>query len=220
MLAWMMLGGVLQASTFALSFGGSTLNRWLMLSCVVLASSIMSIAQSAPTSSTASTWDVFVGGNLQRGVANNIGGNFNYFGWDAAVSERPYRSHPWIGGTVEASGSYRNTASTVSGVSANVDDGVYTMMGGPVVASSSQHLRPFAHVLLGGIFDRTSVSLGGQSATTVSTQCFGTAFGGGVDVSLAPRVALRGQADWLRFWASDLQSSNLIRASVGAVFRF
>ena len=88
------------------------------------------------------------------------------------------------------------------------------------VASSSQHLRPFAHVLLGGIFDKISVSLSGQSATSVSTQCFGTAFGGGVDISLAPKVALRGQADWLRFWASDLQSSNLIRASVDAVFRF
>jgi hypothetical protein len=93
-------------------------------------------------------------------------------------------------------------------------------MGGPVVSSSFQHLRPFAHVLLGTIIDRTSVSVGGQKASSVSSHNLGATFGGGVDVPVAQKVAIRGQVDWLHFWVSNLQSGNMIRASVGVVFRF
>jgi opacity protein-like surface antigen len=93
-------------------------------------------------------------------------------------------------------------------------------MGGPSVVFTHQRVRPFARVLVGGIFNRTSESEGGQSATSTSSQHFGTALGGGVDISVAKKLSIRGQADWLRYWASNLESGNIFRASAGVVFRF
>jgi hypothetical protein len=194
------------------------LNRFLLLSCALMATSILSVAQDVPPSSAPPpTWDLFVGGTLQRGVLSTP--TPNYYGWDASVSERPYRSHPWIGGTVEGSGSYLNSSSTVSGTSVRTDSGAYTIMGGPSVAFKLPGIQPFARVLMGVDLNREAVSVNDQTASHAWSRGFGTAFGGGLDISVTQRFAIRGQADWLRYWASNLQSSNSVRASVGVVFR-
>jgi hypothetical protein len=198
--------------------GGNTLIRSLLLSGSLLAASILSAAQAVPLPSSPPTWDLFAGGTLQRGVGSTS--TPNYYGWDTSVTERPYQSHPWIGGTVEASGSYRNSASTVLGASVKTDDGAYTVMGGPSVTFKLHRVQPFARVLLGGLFNRTSISVSSQNASTVVSKYFGTAFGGGVDFPVTQKFAIRGQADWLRDWTSNLEASNSIRASAGVVFRF
>jgi opacity protein-like surface antigen len=212
--------------------GGNILIRSLLLTGTLLAASILSVAQNTPPSTTEPTWDLFTGGTFQRGVGSNS--TPNYYGWDTSVSEHPYRSHPWIGGTLEASGSYKDTNSTesgastrvsgasirVNGASIKVNNGEYSIMGGPSVVFTHQRVRPFARVLVGGIFDRTSESVGSQSSTSTSSQHFGTALGGGVDISVAKKLSIRGQADWLRYWASNSQSGNIFRTSAGVVFRF
>jgi hypothetical protein len=93
-------------------------------------------------------------------------------------------------------------------------------MGGPSVTFKLHRVQPFARVLLGALFDRTSVSVSSQNASTVVSKYFGTAFGGGVDFPVMQKFAIRGQADWLRDWASNLEAGDSIRASAGVVFRF
>jgi hypothetical protein len=42
----------------------------------------------------------------------------------------------------------------------------------------------------------------------------------GVDTSIGKKCAIRGQGDWIRYWASNSESGNLLPSSVGVVFRF
>jgi opacity protein-like surface antigen len=194
------------------------LNRWLLFAGTLLAASVVCAAQSLPVSNEPSTLDFFVGGTFQRGVGSTSVGN--HYGWDTSLTERPYLNHPWIGGTVEASGAYQNSSYTVAGTSIRVDGGVYTFMGGPSVAFRLNRAQPFARVLLGTVIGTAAASVGNQNSRSASSTYFGMSVGGGVDVPLTQNFALRGQADWLWSKASDLQSINMVRTSVGGVFRF
>jgi hypothetical protein len=194
------------------------LNRlFLVLGCL-LAASTLSVAQAAPATTAPPTWDLLLGGTFQRGIGSTT--MANHYGWEISGSEYPYKAHPWIGATVEGSGSYWESTSTVSGVSTQVDDGLSTLMFGPSVAFNHRHARPFARFLFGGVFDRTSVSVGGQSATPVTSKNYGIAAGGGLDFPVRRSIAIRTQADWVKFWLPNLQSPNTVRTSVGVVFRF
>jgi hypothetical protein len=192
----------------------------LLFAGSLLAASVLSVAQTAPSTPPPPTWDVFGGGTFQRAVGNDSLPHYNFYGWDTSVSERPYRSHPWIGATVEASGAYRNVATSASGFSIREDSGAYTIMGGPSAVLKLQRIQPFARALLGVALERDAVSVGGQNSSSAWSHFFGTAFGGGVDVPVNGKFAIRGQADWLRVWAANLQGGNSIRASAGGVFRF
>jgi len=90
-------------------------------------------------------------------------------------------------------------------------------MGGPVVALPSGRVRPFARVLFGEAIEDTSVS---TASTSTSLNNFGLAAGGGVDLSINSRWAVRGQADWLYIRETSTSASKYIRASAGIVFRF
>jgi hypothetical protein len=193
------------------------LNRFLLLAGVVFATSVVSSAQSVPTVNDApTTWELFGGGTFERGVSSTLPENL--YGWDTSVSERPYASYPWVGGTIEASGSYHNSTATASNIVIHGSEAWYTVMGGPSVAFRVKRVQPFARVLLGEVVDSASASANGQSVSS-STKHFGTSMGGGVDVAVNRRFALRAQADWL-WWREDSQSVALVRTSVGGVFRF
>jgi hypothetical protein len=152
------------------------------------------------------TWDVFMGGSLARALASSQ----NTYGWDGAVSEYPYKPHPWIGGTIDASGHYYNK----SGASSQL----YAIMGGPSVALRSRKLQPFGRFMLGGVVNRASATVGSVT-TTASSDHFGLSVGGGIDVPLGSRCAIRGQADWIPYWVQS-QRQDLLRVSGGVVLRF
>lgn len=178
-----------------------------------------SLAQATVTQQSL-TWDVFLGGSFARG-ANSVSYD-NVYGWDAAVSEYPYSSHPWIGGTIDASGHYYNESTTLTApgtitpVSASAH--MYTLMGGPSFAVRSRGVQPFARFMVGGVIDRTSAAVDSVTAT-VSSSYFGMSLGGGIDVPVGARCAIRGQADWIPYWAQS-QRQDVVRASAGIVFRF
>jgi hypothetical protein len=160
------------------------------------------------------TWDLFGGFSFEHPTATN---SVDLYGFDASVSERPYRSVPWVGGTIEASGAYSNQTTTIINVPVSTSLSQYTFMGGPMIALPSGHVRPFARALFGEVIEDTSVS---NSSTTTSLQNFGLAAGGGIDLSINSRWAVRGQADWLYIRETSTSASKYIRASAGIVFRF
>lgn len=192
------------------------MNRFLLVAGIVFATSVVSSAQSAPTVNAPTTWDLFVGGTFEHGVSSTL--SENLYGWATSVSQRPYQEHPWLGGTIEASGGYHNSTATASNVVVQGSEAWYTVMGGPSAAFRVKRVQPFARVLLGGVVDSASASANGQSVSS-STSHFGTSMGGGVDVAVNRSFALRAQAGWL-WWRENSQSVNLVQTSVGGVFRF
>jgi|CZKR01.1.fsa_nt_gi opacity protein-like surface antigen len=109
----------------------------------------------------------------------------------------------------------------------------YSYLFGPVIFQSKGRYKPFAHALFGQNSIGTNLSnvkVGGIGipGLTVSDTAFAMAFGGGVDVKLSGRIALRaGQVDYL-YTKHDFSSGvpgvashqNNLRASVGIVFQF
>jgi hypothetical protein len=114
-------------------------------------------------------------------------------GWNASLTGNFNR---WFGVAADFSGAYK------------FGDHVHTYMFGPVISAHSDKVTPFAHALFGG------ASGGGTTA-------FAMAFGGGVDVKEAPKVAFRLiQGDWLVFRSEGYTSKKNVRISTGIVFRF
>jgi opacity protein-like surface antigen len=87
-------------------------------------------------------------------------------------------------------------------------------------------VQPFAHVLLGGINGKASLTEKGEtllgSSYSSSEWVFGYAIGGGSDGRITDKVAIRGQGDWIRssFQTLNNDRQNNIRVSVGLVYRW
>jgi len=114
-------------------------------------------------------------------------------GWNASLTGNFNR---WLGVAADFSGAYK------------FGDHVHTYMFGPVLAARSDKVTPFAHALFGG-------------ASGGGTNAFAMAFGGGVDVKVAPKVAFRLiQGDWLMLRSEGYTSKKNVRISTGIVFRF
>ena len=117
----------------------------------------------------------------------------NANGWNASLAGNVNR---WFGVAADFSGAYKS------------GEHVHTYMFGPVFSARSDKVTPFAHALFGG------ASGGGANA-------FAMAFGGGVDVKVADKVAFRLiQGDWLVLSSEGFTSKKNARISTGVVFRF
>jgi opacity protein-like surface antigen len=93
---------------------------------------------------------------------------------------------------------------------------------GPKLSFRRSRVTPFVHALFGGahisldVENLASLPVVGES---FSDDSFAMAFGGGLDLSLTPRVALRVQPDYLQ--TSFLgQTQHDLRISTGMTFRF
>lgn len=161
-------------------------------------------------------------------------------GWNASAQ---FNATRFFGIKADFSGHY-NTPVTVSPQIANslAQLGItglppkatsYTYVFGPVIFQSKGRYTPFAHALFGQNrigTDLSNVKIGGLGipGLTLNDTAFAMAFGGGVDVKLSERIALRaGQVDYL-YTKHDFSSGipgvashqNNLRASVGIVFQF
>ena len=154
-------------------------------------------------------------GNVTIDGVSQPGSSQSYNGWNAAATFKPHR---FLGFEGDFSGTY----ASVSGVNLHV----YTYTGGPVVFVPTPMIRPFVHVLVGGM----QLS-GSTSGVSTSWNGFTTMFGGGVDAKVAPMLAVRvAQVDWLyyHFGSKDIggvafpsfSGSNNVRISTGIVVRF
>jgi hypothetical protein len=136
-------------------------------------------------------------------------------GWNAAAA---YNLNKNIG----VEGDFSGTYASPSGISWHV----FTYSGGPIVSMPTGRIKPFAHVLFGGI--KLSAS---ESGASVSWNGFTTMFGGGVDVKANKNISVRlAQVDWLYYHFGSkaigtvlfpsFSGSNNVRISTGVVFHF
>jgi hypothetical protein len=167
------------------------MKKAVLLVLATLFSAVAVRAQEAPRA------DLSVGYSYLRegfsGGANTHGGNVSGAGY----------LNDWFG-VVGDFGVYHLSQ---SGVTANT----YTFLAGPrLSANRGKSISPFVQALVGG--DR--LTAGGGSA-----KGFAWSTGGGVDLALSRRIALRPQFDYmgLRFSNGNVHSA---RASLSIVFRF
>jgi opacity protein-like surface antigen len=193
----------------------------LLLSCLVM-------AQSSDPAQASDRVEVFGGYTYVKPDFSLVNPNGGVSGWNAAVN---FKMRPWIGIVADVSGLYpRYTFPELNGsTSVSASGTAYTYMFGPQVSLPQGRIRPFAHFLVGESHV-SNENLGNQGSTQnfQSNNALSFAAGGGVDYSVKPRIAIRGQVDWLytRFTIAGVpgsnytQNRNVARISTGLVFRF
>jgi len=135
----------------------------------------------------------------------------------------------WLGFTGELDYHGRSETSTdfASGTPVDVHGKQTSFRFGPRFTSRiNDTVSTFAHVLAGG----TRQSISGNDPTglntSVSATGFSTVAGGGLDLRVAPRIAVRPvQIEWehvgaMQFLGENTASSNGLRYSAGIVIRF
>jgi hypothetical protein len=135
-----------------------------------------------------------------------IGSNIFIHGWNASITGYANR---FVGFTADFATHYH--AFNAAG------DTRYSFLFGPTVALPLARIRPFAHALFGAV--RETDSSGGSTGFTKPE----LAVGGGVDVGVSRRLAVRlaqVEYEWQRNPTSGLPHPNGIRFGSGIVFKF
>jgi opacity protein-like surface antigen len=151
-------------------------------------------------------WEVAGGYSyLYANLGNSSGSSsFGLQGGGGSISEN---LNNWFGGRAEVNVYHGAEAgTTVSAVTANY---------GPVFSyRKSDTFTPWASVQLGIIHNSQ-----GYLGTSESSFQFGMVTGGGVDIKVSPRVAVRLNADYMYSHFLGLRQDNLVFGG-GLVFRF
>jgi hypothetical protein len=155
--------------------------------------------------------NVFVGYSFMSADVPNSADRKNLNGWEASIEGKVL---PFLGIVADGSGHYGRTEIPacpvpVGGVCAPVNGNIHTALVGPRASASLHGIRPFAHVLFG------AAVISGVS----SEVSFASAFGGGVDLKIAPIIGWRFQGDYIHtHFAGSPQGQT--RFSTGIVLRF
>jgi hypothetical protein len=172
--------------------------------------------------------EVFAGGSYAHEAISDIK-SVNGVGWHASLFENV---NDWFGAGIDVSGHYSSPKANL-GMSrpTPIDSRAFTYLFGPRFSYRRwTHLRPYAEALVG--VDNLRVIPKASAMKPVSLTTFAGAFGGGIDVAINSRFALRLiQADYVltRFRKFDSTTGafdgphrmeNNIRASAGVVFTF
>jgi hypothetical protein len=184
--------------------------------CLVLLS-VRAVAQEAPRV------EVFGGYQLvdSYGDQGETGStSFVLNGWNASLSG--YYSR-YFGLTVDLAGSYATPTVVfppVGGIA--VSTHLYTFTGGPVIRiANPTRYQPFIHALFGEahVLGSASIARAGGSVSG-SNNGFAVALGGGLDIKVAPLIAIRPvQVDFLQTHVGGSTENN-VRYSAGVVLRF
>jgi hypothetical protein len=173
----------------------SAMRKMILLVGLLLLTAAVSRAQDTPGAEVSASYSFLrfgvSHGVNQNGASVSVAGNFNR----------------WLGLAADVGGYHKSEA----GVTFNT----YTYMGGPRVSyRNSNHVTPFAQVLIGGAHGTLS-GFGGSG----SGNGFAYSAGGGVDLGVTKHLALRPQLDYIgmRFSGSTVHT---VRGSFGIVFRF
>lgn len=149
-------------------------------------------------------------------------GNSGINGWNASATFAVKRS---FGIVADFSGFYPSF-NTGCGAECTSSARIHTLLFGPQVSVRRGRWKPFARFLIGDT-NMYTYNAGVNAYTFTSNNSLTFGVGGGLDFSLTPRIALRGQVDWLHtgFQTSDNQRTNaevhnVVRISPGVVFRF
>ena len=144
-------------------------------------------------------------------------------GWNGTFAANMKR---WMGVEVDAGGQYLSESIMLGGIPYTVNNGFYSFLAGPRLAFRRDRVTPFVHGLVGihRSLDYAQATFPTPGAVMVPYQnAFGTAAGGGVDIAITRRVALRTQADYLITRVGSgptVGYENRFRALAGIVFSF
>jgi opacity protein-like surface antigen len=186
------------------------MKKWFGLFALLFIFTLPALAQQTPA------WDV-EGAYLFRSFYPTNAPRFGTNGWNASLD---HNLRKWIGVTGDFTGTYRNKG-------LNGDSQIYTFMIGPrIYPFGHRHkLVPYGQVLFGGGYDRLTFPLNaGFPKTTTTSGDFAWAGGGGVQLRINPKWALRlAEFDYeqTRFSNYPNQTTNTqgnYRISVGIVY--
>lgn len=189
------------------------MNKVFLALCLIIISSIFVFAQSdikkAEFYVGYSNNQVETGNGVSNaGTASDFGKRISYNGFEAAAVGNVHR---FFGIKGDFSAAYRskdfsspiitNNGATTTTYTGRSKNSLYNFLGGVQVKdnSSETKVKPFAHVLLGVGYGRSSYTCSTSSAggscssfnNALSRTGFAGAFGGGLDVRLNKRIGLR-----------------------------
>ncbi len=174
------------------------MHKFLWLLVLVFSFSASVMAQDTPAVEAA------VGYSYWRAAGK---AQINLNGWNASVTAN---INQWLGLEGEFGGVYESRTA--------FSTNLHSFMGGPrITYRKEQRTAPFFHALFGAT--RANKDFPGLTAGASET-AFSSAIGGGLDVKITDRVAIRaGQLDWVvTKFESDAQAN--FRFTAGVVFRF
>lgn len=167
--------------------------------------------------------ELFGGYSFSNGDGITPLGRLNLNGWNVAVAGNVNR---WFGVLADFSGHYGTSNVTIPVVCipeiecppqpTTLKANNHTFLFGPRFSLRRGRVMPFAHALLGG--ERLSIRMEPPSGTWSRTG-FAVAVGGGIDISVASRLAWRFQTDYLPVRQFS-QTQNNVRLSTGVVLHF
>ena len=162
-------------------------------------------------------------------AAGNGSGVLNGWNFSTAVN-----ANRWIGVVADFGGYYGPVTKGTTFKPANcvlcTNDfngtlhNIHTFTAGPQLSIRQDRVTVFAHALFGGAHIREDLLIGNPASNpppvvaTISSTNFAFLVGGGVDIGLSRRVALRIQPDYLKTEILGRKQNNF-RASAGVVFR-
>ena len=194
------------------------MRKFIALAVLVLGMSFLAAAQEVPQV------EIFGGysflhldkQDLQSYVSPTTSINQNTNGWEASVQ---YNINKWLGGVADFGGNYGGSLISDPSVPGSIGGGSYNFLFGPQVNIRGNKMKGFVHALFGvnHLYLNQSTSLGTPAA---SDNAFGMALGGGVDVKVSKRFAVRvGQFDYLMSNHDfGMGHQNNFRYSAGVVF--
>lgn len=146
--------------------------------------------------------------------------NINHHGWNGSIAGV---INPNLAIVADISGQYANPGGSLFGFPFEEDIHLHTFMLGPRVSETvNGRWTPYAHVLVGvsRVSDNVDIGFGGTTVTDHFNKVgFATAVGGGIDLWVTPRVAVRlAQAEYFltRFGETKNETPRL---GFGLLFR-
>jgi opacity protein-like surface antigen len=158
-------------------------------------------------------------------AAGNGNGVLNGWSFSAAVN-----ANRWVGVVADFGGYYGPVTKGTTFKPANcvlctsnfdgILHNIHTFTAGPQLSIRQDRVTVFAHALFGGAHIREDLIINiPPPATSISSTNFAFLVGGGVDIALSSRFAVRIQPDYLKTEILGRRQNNF-RASAGLVFRF
>lgn len=174
---------------------------------IVLSAAVSAFAQDAPKAEVFGGYQYLSldtrGGSLSRRAFN---------GWNV---DGAYRVWKKLSIVADFGAGYKQIPIDVDGLTFNVRTRVYSMLFGPRVSTTSHNVTLFAEGLVGLAHESAAVS----GIVSESSNRFAMGGGGGFDVKLTRRLALRlGKCDYLLI--RDGANLNNLRFSTGMIFKF
>ena len=208
--------------TFVVHVRSLVVERLILRACVLAA--MLASAEAIPARAQEfPRWEAFGGfsyANVGLGPQANLFGpvSKNYFGLHLGVKFNPHRNFSLVLTDL----GIQSRGSTIPPVFRKSSNDVFTSQAlfGPQFTIRTSKANGFAHALVGVTNTRLVETVSYNSFDLVRKTNLALGFGGGVDLNVSPRLAVRlFQADYVPT-RLDGKWQNDFRVSVGVVFRF